>query len=76
MPENFTFEVSEHIATLTLNRPAKLNAFTNEMLEALVASIDDCQDNEDIRVVILTGTGRGFSTGGDVTSMGLSLIHI
>lgn len=70
MPENFTFEVSDHIATLTLNRPAKLNAFTNEMLEALVASIDDCQDNEDIRVVILTGTGRGFSTGGDVTSMG------
>ena len=70
MSENFIFEVSDEIATLTLNRPAKLNAFTNDMLEALVASFDECEERDDVRVVILTGTGRGFSTGGDVAKMG------
>ena len=70
MSRNFNFEVREHIATLTLNRPAKLNAFTNEMLEALVASIDECEQRSDVRVVILSGTGRGVSAGGDVSAMG------
>ena len=70
MTENFIFEVSDEIATLTLNRPAKLNAFTRDMLEALVASFDECEARDDVRVVILTGTGRGFSTGGDIGGMG------
>ena len=70
MSENFIFEVSDEIATLTLNRPAKLNAFTRDMLKALVASIDECEERDDVRVVILTGTGRGFSTGGDIGGMG------
>ena len=70
MTENFIFEVSDNIATLTLNRPAKLNAFTRDMLEALVASFDECEARDDVRVVILTGTGRSFSTGGDIGGMG------
>ena len=70
MSENFIFEVSDDIATLTLNRPAKLNAFTRDMLDALVASFDECEARDDVRVVILTGTGRGFSTGGDIGGMG------
>jgi len=70
MADTLLFEVSENIATLTLNRPQKLNAFTNDMLEGLVAAIDECEVRDDVRAVILTGTGRGFSTGGDIGTMG------
>ncbi len=70
MAEPVLFEVSERIATLTLNRPDKLNAFTDPMLERLVALIDECAARADVAVVILTGAGRGFCTGGDVSGMG------
>jgi enoyl-CoA hydratase/carnithine racemase len=70
MANHLQFEVSDSIATLTLNRPEKLNAFTNDMLQGLVAALDDCDDRDDVRVVILTGAGRGFCSGGDVSVMG------
>lgn len=63
-------DVSNGIATFTLNRPEKLNAFTSEMLMALVAALDDCEANDDVRVVVLTGAGRGFCSGGDIGGMG------
>ena len=69
MPE-LLFEVSDHIATLTLNRPAKLNAFTDEMLSALVQAVDECDQRDDVRVVVLTGAGRGFCSGGDIGGVG------
>ncbi len=62
--------VAERVATITLNRPEKLNAFTDEMLMGLVAAIDECDDRDDVRVVVLTGAGRGFCAGGDVHAMG------
>jgi enoyl-CoA hydratase/carnithine racemase len=64
------FEVSDHIATITLNRPAKLNAFTDAMLAALVNAVDECDQRDDVRVVVLTGAGRGFCSGGDIGAMG------
>ena len=64
------FEVQDGVATLTMNRPEKLNAFTSEMLHGLVAALDECEDREDVRTVILTGAGRGFSSGGDIGGMG------
>ena len=70
MSETILFSVDEHVATVSLNRPAKLNAFNDEMLEALVGAIDECESNADIRAVVLTGSGRGFCAGGDVTVMG------
>jgi enoyl-CoA hydratase/carnithine racemase len=70
MAEHLQFDVADNIATLTLNRPEKLNAFTNDMLHGLVAALDDCDDRDDVRVVILTGAGRGFCSGGDVGTMG------
>ncbi len=70
MTETLLFEVEDGIATLTMNRPEKLNAFTNEMLAGLVAALDDCDEREDVRVVILTGAGRGFCSGGDIGGMG------
>jgi enoyl-CoA hydratase/carnithine racemase len=70
MSDNVIFEVSERIATLTLNQPAKLNAFTDAMLAELIKRIDECEARDDIAVVILTGAGRGFCSGGDVSAMG------
>lgn len=70
MADHLQVDIAEGIATLTLNRPEKLNAFTNDMLHGLVAALDDCDDRDDVRVVILTGAGRGFCSGGDVGTMG------
>lgn len=70
MSENVLIEVHDKVATITLNRPEKLNAFTDEMLQNLVKTIDECEMNDNVRAVVLTGGGRGFSAGGDVTAMG------
>lgn len=70
MTSEILFDVADDIATLTLNRPEKLNAFTDDMLMALVDALDQCEQRDDVRVVVLTGAGRGFCAGGDVTTMG------
>lgn len=70
MPTNLQVEIADGVATLTLDRPEKLNAFTNDMLHGLVAALDDCEGRDDVRVVILTGAGRAFCSGGDVGTMG------
>lgn len=72
MSENLKFEISGGIATITLNRPEKLNAFTPDMLEAWVAAYRECRDSDAVSAVVLTGAGRGFCSGGDVARMGES----
>jgi 2-(1,2-epoxy-1,2-dihydrophenyl)acetyl-CoA isomerase len=62
-------DVSEHIATLTLNRPAKLNALTGEMMEGLVPIMERLAEDKEVRCVVVTGAGRGFCAGGDVAGM-------
>jgi enoyl-CoA hydratase len=52
---------------LTLNRPAKLNALSGDLVRALVAAIDDATADPDIRVVVIAGAGRAFSAGYDLT---------
>lgn len=64
--ENFQLEVSEAIATLTLNRPNRLNALDNETLAELSTAFSDLSDRRDVRVLLLTGVGRAFCAGGDV----------
>ena len=70
MSETVLLDVTERVALITLNRPQKLNAFSDEMLQLLVAHIDECAAREDIGAVVLTGAGRGFCSGGDVSTMG------
>lgn len=70
MTDQITLAVEQLVATITLNRPQKLNAFTDEMLMGLVAALDECDVRDDVRVVVLTGAGRGFCAGGDVFAMG------
>jgi enoyl-CoA hydratase len=55
------------IALVTLNRPEKLNALSYELVESLHATIDDIAANGECRVVVLTGAGRGFCSGLDLT---------
>jgi len=57
------------VATLTLNRPDKLNAWDEEMMEEGVQAIEEIRSDLDIRVLVLTGAGRGFCAGADVTSL-------
>ena len=62
-------EVRDGVATVTLNRPDKLNAFTGTMREDLLSALRACESDENVRVVILTGAGRAFCAGGDVEYM-------
>ena len=64
--ENIKFEVEAGIARLTLNRPDKLNSFTDDMHAELRVALDHVQDDKAIRVLVLTGAGRGFSAGQDL----------
>jgi enoyl-CoA hydratase/carnithine racemase len=63
-------DVDGHVATFTLNRPAKLNAVTPEMSTALVDAIHECDSSSDIRVIIVTGAGeRAFCAGSDIREL-------
>jgi 2-(1,2-epoxy-1,2-dihydrophenyl)acetyl-CoA isomerase len=57
------------IATITLNRPDKLNAFTGTMREDLLSALRGCENDPAVRVVVITGAGRAFCAGGDVEFM-------
>jgi 2-(1,2-epoxy-1,2-dihydrophenyl)acetyl-CoA isomerase len=62
------FSVEEGIATITLNRPDKLNSFNREMALDMQARLDECQSPE-IRVVYITGAGKGFCAGQDLAEV-------
>ncbi len=61
-----------HIATITMNRPDKMNAFTPEMSDSLYRAFKDSDEDHDIRVIILTAVGRAFCAGADVKAMAQS----
>jgi enoyl-CoA hydratase/carnithine racemase len=63
-------ERNEHVVTLTLNRPQQRNVISSsEMVEAIESKLAAVNADQDVRVVILTGVGRAFSSGGDVKEM-------
>ena len=68
MSELLKYEIADGVATITLNRPEKMNAFTGEMMDDGVAALEDCRTNAAVRAIVMTGTGRAFTTGGDVES--------
>jgi enoyl-CoA hydratase/carnithine racemase len=65
--ETIVLTVSEGIATLTLNRPEALNSFTDAMEAELIEALDRCDDDDEVRVVVITGAGRAFCAGMDLS---------
>jgi enoyl-CoA hydratase/carnithine racemase len=63
------YEVKDRIATITLNRPDKMNAFTGPMIERWAGSLQEAQRDPDVNVVVVTGAGKAFCSGGDVGRM-------
>ncbi len=57
------------VALITLNRPERMNAFGDDLLQRLTDALVDCEDDPQIRCVALTGAGRGFSAGADINNM-------
>src|ERR1044071_3461012 len=61
------YSKDNRVATITLNRPAKLNAYSEVMVHEIIAALSDARDDSDARAVIITGAGRGFCSGGDIS---------
>ena len=65
MPEfkNLRYEVADHTLTLTMNRPERLNAFNSQMQREFLEALAHADSDDEIRVVIVTGEGRGYCAG-------------
>jgi enoyl-CoA hydratase/carnithine racemase len=61
------FDKNGAVATVTMNRPEKLNAYSETMVHEILAALSDVRDDDAVRAVILTGAGRGFCSGGDIS---------
>src|SRR5207253_9351502 len=66
--ETIKYEVAEQILTITLNRPEKLNAFNAAMQREMIEAFDAADKDDDVRAIIVTGAGRGFCAGADLSS--------
>ena len=68
--ETATLDIADGVATLTLNRPDRMNAFNETMVRDMVAAFDITDADDDVRAVIVTGAGRAFCAGADLASAG------
>lgn len=68
--ETILYDTADGIATITLNRPDRLNAFTGQMMADMIAAFDLSDADDDVRAVIVTGAGRGFCAGADLSAGG------
>jgi enoyl-CoA hydratase/carnithine racemase len=69
------YDVTDHIATIALNRPEKMNAGTTTMVRELVSVLDRVDGDDEVRAVILTGRGRAFCAGADLSGGGETFAH-
>jgi enoyl-CoA hydratase len=67
--ETILYEVADGIATITINRPEVLNALNMQVLGELLGAIGEANEDEEVKVVILTGAGRSFVAGADIAEM-------
>jgi 2-(1,2-epoxy-1,2-dihydrophenyl)acetyl-CoA isomerase len=65
--QQILYSKENRVATVTFNRPAKMNAYSETMVHEILAALADARDDNGTRAVILTGAGRGFCSGGDVS---------
>ncbi len=70
MTDDVLLEVEDGVGVITLNRPAAMNTFNSGMLEGLGEAYRRCDENDDVRVVVVTGSGRAFCAGADLSGGG------
>lgn len=68
--ETIKYDIADQILTITLNRPDKLNAFNMTMMNELIDAFDKADADDNVRAIIVTGEGRGFCAGADLSSGG------
>jgi len=68
--DEITYEVDDRVATITLNRPDKMNAFTNRMLKEIIGAMDLADADDSVRAIIFTGAGRAYCAGADLSGGG------
>lgn len=66
MDSELLFDVGNGVATITINRPEKRNSFTDDMIRQWVSWLEECRTRDDVNVIVFTGSGSTFSSGGDV----------
>ena len=67
MNEELKFEITNGIGLITLNRPESYNTMSNAIIEGLRAAYRQCDENDDVRVVVVTGAGNAFCAGADMS---------
>ncbi|MBK8544388.1 MAG: enoyl-CoA hydratase/isomerase family protein [Caulobacteraceae bacterium] len=68
--ETIKLEIANGVATLTLSRPDRMNAFNETMMREMIAAFDVTDADDSVRAVIVTGDGRAFCAGADLASAG------
>ena len=67
--EAIIYKVSDRIATITMNRPKSLNSMSLDLGEGFIRSLQEAETDSQVRVVVVTGSGRAFSAGGDLKTL-------
>ena len=75
MYKTIIYEVENNVAWLTLNRPDKLNAFTEEMNKEVMQALRSAEKNQEVRCIVITGSGRAFCSGEDLASVDQNTDH-
>jgi len=75
MSEHLKFTVADGIGRIVLDRPERMNAFTFEMIDAWTDALQRCRTDDAVKLVLVTGTGNAFCSGGDIVEMGDRLDH-
>ena len=69
MSADILFSVAAEIATITLNRPERRNAFTLSMIDEWADRLEECRTRDDVHIIIITGAGKAFCSGGDIDEL-------
>ena len=62
------YSKEKHVVTITMNRPEKMNAYSEVMVHEIITALSNARDDDEVRSVIITGAGRGFCSGGEVSA--------
>jgi enoyl-CoA hydratase/carnithine racemase len=69
MTKPILLDIAERIARITLNRPERMNAFTLPMIDDWIAALEECRRDDAVDVIVVTGAGKAFCSGGDIVEM-------